>query len=178
VRGDDHVEAVERLPRRDGQVTEPVVERPDIPPEYGNPTQRLAWADVEERLENASVYWIATTRPDGRPHVIPRDGTWLEGGLYYGGSPETVHYRNITHNPHVAVHIGDGHEAIIVEGVVEIEKPTKAMAERLSEASFAKYPQYGRLDPNLYMGGVSVLRPRRVLAWTSFTENATCFRFE
>jgi len=158
-------------------MTEPIVEKPDIPPEYGNPTQRLEWPDVEKRLESAPVYWIASTRPDGRPHVIPRDGTWLDGGLYYGGSAQTVHHRNITHNPHVVVHIGDGHEAIIVEGTVEIEKPTEEMAERLADEMFAKYPQYGRLEPSLYRGGVSVLRPRRVLAWTSFAENATRFRF-
>ena len=89
-----------------------------------------------------------------------------------------MHFRNITQNPSVVVHIGDGQEAIIVEGEVEIEKPTEAMASRLSDASFAKYPQYGRMDPSIYLGGVSVLRPRRVLAWTSFTENATRFRFE
>ena len=159
-------------------MTNPIVDKPDIPAEYGNPKQRLAWTEVERRLESATVYWIASTRPDGRPHVIPRDGTWLDGGLYYGGSPETVHNRNIIQNPHVVVHIGDGQEAIIVEGAVEIEKPTQEMAERLSDASFAKYPQYGRMEPRVYMGGVSVLRPRRVLAWASFTENATRFRFE
>lgn len=74
-----------------------------------------------------------------------------------------MHYRNITRNPHVAVHIGDGQEAIIVEGAMEIKKPTEQMAVRLADESFAKYPQYGRLEPSLYMGGVSVLRPRRVL---------------
>jgi hypothetical protein len=76
------------------------------------------------------------------------------------------------------VHVGDGQEAIIVEGTVEIAKPTEAEAARLADASFAKYPQYGPMDPKVYLGGVSVLRPRRVLAWTSFTENATRFRFE
>jgi hypothetical protein len=75
------------------------------------------------------------------------------------------------------VHIGDGQEAIIVEGEVEIEEPTEATAARLADESFTKYPQYGRLDPSIYRRGVSVLRPRRVLAWTSFTENATRFRF-
>ena len=158
--------------------TKPVVEKPDLPPEYGNPKKRLEWDDVERRLESAPVYWIASTRPDGRPHVIPRDGTWLDGGLYYGGSPQTVHFRNITENPNIVVHVGDGMEAIIVEGRVEISKPTEAMAKRISEASFAKYPQYGRIDPSRYMGGVTVLRPRRVLAWTSLPENATRFRFE
>jgi hypothetical protein len=159
-------------------VTEPIVERPDIPAEYGNPTERLEWAEVERKLASAPVYWIASTRPDGRPHVIPRDGTWLDGGLYYGGSPQTVHYRNITNNPNIVVHVGDGMEAIIVEGAVETEKPTKEMAQRLADESFAKYPQYGRLDPDMYMGGVSVLRPKRVLAWTVLFKNATRFRFE
>jgi len=83
---------------------------------------------------------------------------------------EVVHYRNITRNPHIVVHIGDG--------AVEIEKPTNEMARRLSDESFAKYPQYGRLEPSLYTGGVSVLRPRRVLAWTTLYENATRFTFK
>jgi general stress protein 26 len=169
---------VKALKGEEIDVTKPVVDKPQIPAEYGNPGQRLEWADVERRLERASAYWIASTRPDGRPHVIPRDGMWLDGGLYYGGSSQTVHHRNIVRNPHVVVHIGDGQEAIIVEGVVEIERPTEEMAARLSDESFAKYPQYGRLEPSLYMEGVSVLRPRRVLAWTNFTENATRFRFE
>jgi len=159
-------------------MSEPIVEGADIPAEYGSPNERLEWDDVERKLESASVYWIASTRGDGRPHVVPRDGLWLDGGLFYGGSPKTVHYRNITHNPHVVVHIGDGYEAIIAEGSVVIEEPTEAMAVRLSDASYAKYPQYGRPDPGRYMGGVSVLRPTRVLAWTSLTENATRFRFE
>jgi hypothetical protein len=148
-------------------VTKPVVGKPDTPPEYGNPTQHLEWTDVERKLESASVYWIASTRPDGRPHVVPRDGLWLDGALLDGGSSKTVHYRNIIRNPRIAVHIGDGQETIIVEGVVGIDMPGEEMAARLSDESFAKYPQYGRLEPSLYMGGVSILRPRRVLAWTT-----------
>lgn len=159
-------------------VTGPIVDKPQFPADYGNPKERLAWTDVERRLVEEKVYWIASTRPDGRPHVVPRDGTWVEGGLYYGGSAETVHHKNVTRNPNVVVHIGDGQEAIIVEGAVAVEKPSDEMAQRLSDEMFAKYPQYGRLDPSMYAEGVSVLRPRRVLAWTSFTENATRFRFE
>ena len=159
-------------------MAEPVAEKPEIPSEYGNPTTRLGWDEVEQKLKDAPVYWIASTRPDGRPHVIPRDGTWIDGGLYYGGSPQTVHFRNISKNPEVVAHIGDGQEVVIVEGAIEIEKPSKEEAERIADESFAKYPQYGRMDPTVYMNGVSVLRPRRVLAWTNFTENATRFRFE
>jgi nitroimidazol reductase NimA-like FMN-containing flavoprotein (pyridoxamine 5'-phosphate oxidase superfamily) len=159
-------------------MAEPRVEKPAIPAAYGNPTKRLRWSEVENKLASATVYWIASTRPDGRPHVIPRDGTWIDGKLYYGGSPETVHYRNILRNPEVVVHVGDGQEAIIVEGAIEIEMPSEAMAARLADESFAKYPQYGRLDPGMYMGGVSRLRPRRVLAWTHLAEDATRFVFD
>jgi hypothetical protein len=59
-------------------MTEPVVDKPEFPREYGNPTQRH-----EAR----------------RPHVVPRDGTWLDGGPYCGGRPETVHVRNTAKNP-------------------------------------------------------------------------------
>lgn len=157
---------------------QPIVERPDIPSVYGNPEKRLAWSDVERKLEDAPVYWIASTRPDGRPHVVPRDGVWLEGALYYGGSPDTVHSRNISHNPNVVVHVGDGIEAIIAEGSIEIEQASEEKAARLSDLTFAKYPQYGRPEPEQYTGGVTILRPRRVLAWTFLPEDATRFRFE
>lgn len=159
-------------------MAEPIVDKPEFPSEYGDPKERLTWSDVESKIADARAYWIASTRPDGRPHVIPRDGTWIDGALYYGGSPETVHFRNISANPEIVVHIGDGLEAIIVEGAVEIEKPDEAKAQRLSDASFEKYPQYGRMDPKMFMPGVSVLRPRRVLAWNDFTKDATRFRFE
>ena len=92
--GDDSSRARTSALWKEADMTEPIVDRPEFPREYGNPTQRLDWAEVERKLESASAYWIASTRPDGRPHVVPRDGTWLDGGLYYGGSPETVHARN------------------------------------------------------------------------------------
>jgi len=158
---------------------QPVVEKLDLPPEYGNPTERLTWEDVRAKLESAAAYWVASTRPDGRPHVVPRDGVWFEDALYYGGSPQTVHSRNLEGNRNVAMHIGDGQNAIIVEGAVQHEKLGADVAARLAEASFAKYPGYGRVDPSLYTSaGVWVLRPRRVLAWTNLPINATRFRFE
>ncbi|MEI6136703.1 MAG: pyridoxamine 5'-phosphate oxidase family protein [Chloroflexota bacterium] len=32
------------------------------------------------RLRTAMNYWIATTRPDGRPHAAPVWGVWLDDG--------------------------------------------------------------------------------------------------
>src|SRR5687768_7996686 len=100
-------------------MTEPRVEQLDLPKDYGTPKKLLAWSDVSARIEKSFAYWLATTRPDGRPHVMPRDGIWLDNVLYYGGSPKTVHNRNLEKNPNVVMHLEDAQGATIVEGVVE-----------------------------------------------------------
>jgi hypothetical protein len=44
------------------------------------------WAVARERLENPEkprTYWLATVRPDGRPHVMPIIGAWIDGALYF-----------------------------------------------------------------------------------------------
>src|SRR5215213_9005621 len=38
----------------------------------------LEWEWAEERLRESHNYWLATTRPDGRPHVFPIWGVWFE----------------------------------------------------------------------------------------------------
>ena len=55
----------------------------------------LPWNWVTERLERSRNYWIATTRPDGRPHVMPVWGVWMEDALYFGTDPASVKGRNI-----------------------------------------------------------------------------------
>ncbi len=55
----------------------PSRDRPEMPEGYGVPDSSdglLDWSDVEARLLAAPQYWMATTRPDGRPHVVPRWG--------------------------------------------------------------------------------------------------------
>jgi hypothetical protein len=88
-----------------------------------------------------------------------------------------VHHRNIHPEAPVTMHIGSGADAVIVEGRSREDHLTPGGAVRLAEASFAKYPQYGRRDPSVYAAGVLVLRPTRVLAWTRVGLDATRFRF-
>ena len=93
---------------------EPRVDRPEMPEGYGVPETSdgvLSWSRVVERLEASKQYWMATTRPDGRPHVVPRWGAWLDGRLYYDGSPDTVHVRNLVANPSCVLHLEAGCQA-------------------------------------------------------------------
>lgn len=161
-------------------------ERPDLPPGYGLPDTDeglLDWTDVRRRLVEAHQYWLASTRPDGRPHLIPRWGVWLDDAFYYDGSPATRHARNLASNPACSLALEDGAHAVIVEGRSD---PARAepdgLGGRLAEA-FGKYHDDGYApEADAWSGtdggGLRVLRPRKVLAWVRYPVDATRFVFE
>jgi len=144
-----------------------------LPAAYGRPERLLEWASVRARLEAAPHYWLATVRPDGRPHTVPLDGIWLDDDWYFGGSPDTVKHRNLKANPRAALHLED---AIIVEGVCEEVFPDDRLAAALAERSRAKYG-YGPPPESYRETGVWRLRPVRAIAWEQFPRDATRFTF-
>lgn len=158
---------------------EPIAEPLDLPPGYGSVEEPLAWSAVRQLLEAAPAYWIATVRPDGRPHVVPRDGFWIDDALFYGGSPETVHARNLVADPHAVAHVGEYAEVVIVEGTASNEELDPDLVARVC-AAHVKYPQYGPPpDPETWehAAGLLVLRPQRVMAWTAYPKDCTRFTF-
>jgi hypothetical protein len=155
---------------------QPIVESLDLPKEYGTVTTTLDWDDVRERLEAAERYWMASTRPDGRPHVIPIDGVWLDGVWYFGGAPQTVHQQSVKANSNVVVHLEDTMAAVIVEGTAEWVTPSPDDAQRIADATKAKYGY--PMKPDDYAGGLWGMSPRKVLAWNNFPTDCTRFRFD
>ena len=69
------------------------------------------------RLRAATIYWIATTRPDGRPHSMPVWGVWVDEALWFGIYGQKV--RNLAHEPYAVAHIESGEDVAIIEGPVE-----------------------------------------------------------
>ena len=107
--------------------------RPSMPDGYGVPDTDeglLDWSWAVERLESALNYWFATTRPDGRPHAMPAWAVWLDGGLYFEGSPLTRRARNLAANPAVVVHLESGDEVVILEGEARRGRQARAGARR------------------------------------------------
>lgn len=154
---------------------EPSAEPLDLPKEYGKVKTVLSWPTIRAALERAERYWIATTRFDSRPHVVPVDGIWVDDQWYFGGSEQAIHQRTVAANPNVVMHLEDAMKAVIVEGQVRQTKPSAALAKRLVAASREKY---GYAPPvSEYQKGVPTLLPSRVLAWTEFPKNATRFVF-
>jgi hypothetical protein len=134
----------------------------------------LSWNDVEGPLRDALNYWLATTCPDGRPHVTPVWGVWVNGALYFDGIPTARWARNLAANPALAVHLESGAEVVILDGIAEDLETDLDLAARIVEAWDAKY---GRLHPKPADQGIFCLRPRTARAWRSFPEDATRWTF-
>ena len=161
---------------------QPAADRPGIPREYGVATDResmLSWETVEAQLGAAKLFWVATTTADARPRVRPVDGTWFEGRIYVGGSPETAWIRDLLANPNVAVHLDSADGIVIVDGVAESRGGRIAddAAERLADLLGERFP-YGRPKAeDLAVQGSIAIRPRTIVAWRDFAKDPTRFRF-
>lgn len=164
----------------------PTSDRPKMPEGYGvaeTVEGVLEWSAVEARLVESPQYWMATTRPDGRPHVVPRWGAWLDGCLWYDGSPETLHVRNLRTNPACTVHLEDGWKAVVMEGsAAPAQAPGVELGSRLAEAIGRKYGDRG-YSPKADAwegddaGGLVIFTPTKGLAWFDFPNDVTRFRF-
>ena len=51
----------------------------------------MPWAEATRRLteDRSSTFWLATARPDGRPHVVPVWAVWLDDALYFATFQDT-----------------------------------------------------------------------------------------
>lgn len=160
-------------------VNNPTISRPRIPKEYGIPANNkglLPWSHVTERMTQAMHYWICTVGPNGRPHVTPVDGLWLNERLYFGGSPQTRRNRDMATNPAVSVHLDSSDDVVILHGDAYLQTPEHELAIQLSKASTEKYG-YGPKPEDYDSSGVYVFRPLTVFAWKQFPKDVTRWQF-
>lgn len=159
----------------------PTVSRPALPPQYGvldaaEGKGLLPWTWAAERLEGSRGYWLATTQPDGAPHLVVIWGVWMRDRFYFATLPSSRKARNLVANPRCAVCPESTDEAVIVEGVAErIADP--AVAEQFAEAYAAKYEE--EIDTGQFP--VYSVRPRVAFATISdaveYPATATRWRF-
>lgn len=132
----------------------------------------IPWSHVESRLATARNYWLATVRPDGRPHVTPLWGVWVAGALYFDGLPTTRWGRNLAGNPSVSINLESADDVVILEGEVEDLETSVELGERVVAAWSAKY---GSLEPQPATRGIFRLRPVRVRAFTGSLERGSAW---
>ena len=110
---------------------------------YGAPI--IPWVKVRDRLEqgitqapatggpNRHTAWLATVRPDGRPHVMPVGVLWVDGTFYFTAGPNTRKAKNLAQNPHCVISVATEPFDIVLEG--EAMKVTDdAKLKRIAEA--------------------------------------------
>ena len=109
---------------------------------FSEATEPTPWADVDGLLESAELYWLTTVRRDGRPHVTPLVGIWVDESFVFCTGPAEQKARNLEHGSDVAVTTGvNSWQAgldVIVEGAVE-RVTGKAALKALADVYRAKY---------------------------------------
>jgi hypothetical protein len=64
----------------------------------GEESATTPWEVARERLANPEhqrTCWLATTRPDGRPHLMPVIGFWIDGAMHVVAGERTRKARNL-----------------------------------------------------------------------------------
>jgi hypothetical protein len=154
----------------------PVAERPTMPDGYGPADSvegLLPWSWAETRLVESRNYWIATTGPEGMPHIAPVWGAWFRDAVWFGTDPASAKGRNLARDDRVGVHLESGEEAVIVYGRAQplrLEDLEADVLEGLDAAYAAKYTDVDTGEPfRLSTGPADALvyrvAPRRVLGW-------------
>src|SRR2546428_5095691 len=108
---------------------------------YGS--KPIPWSRGLKDLEAASTkpsgepaahktYWLATIRPDERPHVAGVGALWVDGRFYFTSGPGTRKSRNLAENPNCVISVALSGLDLVVEGsahLVTDEPPRRRLAE-------------------------------------------------
>ena len=126
----------------------------------------IPWERVERRLRNSETYWLATVRPDGRPHTMPVHGLWQQRCFWFGTGRDSVKGRNLEFNPRAVVHLESAGDVVIVEGEAGIVGDDPLLRSMLPQLA----AKYGVDEAELGLdaaspGALYLLRPAVVHAW-------------
>jgi hypothetical protein len=156
----------------------------------------IPWSRALKALETAphkpgdpggpKTYWLATTRPDGRPHIAGVGALWVDGKFYFTSGAATRKSRNLAANPNCVISVALSGIDLVVEGSARIvtDEPTLRRLAGLYAAQgwpasvsdgalTAKYsaPSAGPPPWNLYLMtpstafGVASIEPYGAMRW-------------
>jgi Pyridoxamine 5'-phosphate oxidase len=160
---------------------------------FSQATEATPWPQVHAALAAAERYWITTVRADGRPHVTPLVGIWVEasdgadGGaaFVFCTGPTEQKARNLENGSSVAVTTGvntwqEGLD-IVVEGAAARVMGKQALVA-LADLYRAKYGDDWSFDcddevfdPDGEAAMVFRVTPSKVLAFAKSSHGQTRF---
>jgi len=163
---------------------EPKVSRPYWPDALQKPSSETtglkSWPWALERLEKSHNYWISTSRPDGRPHLMLVWGVWWQNAFWFSTGPRTRKAKNIAADPHCVIATEKADEAVILEGLAE-EIKDHSVWKQIAQVYNRKYG--GDVEPLLVASDGCVFRVQPQVAFgqdehtENFTESVTRWNF-
>ena len=160
-------------------MSEPKAGRPHMPG-YGLAAGEdglLPWSWALERLERARNYWVATTRPDGRPHAAAVWGVWLDGAFLFSTATSSRKARNLASNASCVICTERADEAVSLEGDATPVRDAETLAafRRVYKEKY-DWPMDGIEE------GIYAVRPRVAFGFIEaagqFPQTATRWRFD
>ena len=162
--------------------SQPTADRP-FAPGYGivgaeDGKGLLSWAWVTRKMNNCRTFWLATIYAglqtgNGRPHVMPVWGVWLDDAFFFSTGRKSRKGQNLSANPACTITNDDGQEAVIVEGLAT-QAEDAAEQERVATAYKKKY----KMDPRSMGEPIFRVQPSRVFGFVekTFPHSATRWR--
>jgi nitroimidazol reductase NimA-like FMN-containing flavoprotein (pyridoxamine 5'-phosphate oxidase superfamily) len=154
---------------------------------FSEATQPVGWSQVADALARAELYWLTTVRADGRPHVTPLVGVWVDDGFVFCTGPGEQKAVNLEHGNAVAVTTGtntwnDGMD-VVVEGRADRVTGLQALTE-LADAYREKYGDDWDFDadelvfdPDGNRAHVFRVEPTKVIAFAKSPHGQTTFKW-
>lgn len=125
----------ERRPRSEENI---VNQYDDDAMQESDPALVIPWDVARDRLADSQLYWWATTRPGGQPHVRPVLAVLIDGVLYSTTNRHTRKARNVEANTRCACSTSTEEIDFVVEGLAE-PVTDRGTLERIADAYHAKY---------------------------------------
>jgi nitroimidazol reductase NimA-like FMN-containing flavoprotein (pyridoxamine 5'-phosphate oxidase superfamily) len=158
----------------------------------------IPWSRALAALETGSqrneTSFLATTRPDGRPHLAGVGAVWEDGKVYFVSGDGTRKSRNVAENPSCAISISLPGIDLVIEGEAQrvmddetLQRLAKRYAEggwpaRVEDGAFTydySAPSAGPPPWNLYaiapvtIYGVLAAEPGGATRWRFDGDDAT-----
>jgi nitroimidazol reductase NimA-like FMN-containing flavoprotein (pyridoxamine 5'-phosphate oxidase superfamily) len=119
-----------------------MVEHHSIPPVsenyIGDSDLGAGWSQAVEELQSASTFWVATTHPTGRPHVVPVLAVVSGDALHFAAGPDTQKARNLTRDARLTVTTRGDDFDVVVEGDAHTVRDDGSLAD-VAAAYLDKY---------------------------------------
>jgi len=144
------------------------------------------WAEVAEVLATSEMFWLSTSRRDGRPHVTPLPAVWLDGTLHFCTGDAEQKSKNLASDPRCVLTAGANQFRsgldVVVEGTAA-RVTGQAQLQRLADIWKSKLDWDFEVGDGVFQdaggrrGLVFGVTPVKVLAFGKDPYSQTRYRF-